>query len=355
MFSIMLSVNSVLASGNTSIHPNSEGEKIATIGTNIEGEESPKAFVLIGTAFYNSPSPPTITSFTPLSGPVGTLVTITGTNLEMPTSLLIGGADAIPISNDGGTLVAMLMPGAMTGTVDISTSGGTATSTDNFTIEASVPPKAQQGDKLVGTGNTGPALQGRSVSLSADGNTALVGGYGDNTGQGAAWVFIRTGSTWTQQGTKLVGTGNGGAAQQGISVSLSADGHTALVGGYADNGWQGAAWIFTRTDSTWSQQGEKLTGTGIEGAARRGKSVSISADGNTAMIGGPYDNSSLGAVWIFTRTDSTWAQQGEKLVGTGSVGDADGRVYQGVSVSISADGTTALVGGEYDNAKAGAV
>jgi hypothetical protein len=63
---------------------------------------------------------------------------------------------------------------------------------------------AQQGAKLVGTGAVGNARQG-SVAVSADGNTAIVGGAGDNSGVGAAWVFTRSGGVWTQQGSKLVG------------------------------------------------------------------------------------------------------------------------------------------------------
>jgi hypothetical protein len=54
------------------------------------------------------------------------------------------------------------------------------------------------------------------VSLSADGNTLAVGGTGDNSGIGATWIFIRTNGTWTQQGNKLVGTGYSGAANQGM-------------------------------------------------------------------------------------------------------------------------------------------
>ncbi len=54
----------------------------------------------------------------------------------------------------------------------------------------------QQGDKLVGTGSVGNATQGVSVSLSADGNTAIAGGHADNNGAGAVWVFTRNGSVW---------------------------------------------------------------------------------------------------------------------------------------------------------------
>ena len=65
----------------------------------------------------------------------------------------------------------------------------------------------QQGPKLVGTDAVGGAGQGASVALSGDGNTAILGGPGDNGGVGAAWVFTRSGGVWSQQGTKLVGPG----------------------------------------------------------------------------------------------------------------------------------------------------
>ena len=208
----------------------------------------------------------------------------------------------------------------------------------------------QQGSKLVGTGATGTAGQGYSVSLSADGNTAIVGGYGDNSYQGAAWVYTRSGGVWSQQGSKLVGTGATGAAQQGYSVSLSADGNTAIVGGNRDNSFQGAAWVYTRSGGVWSQQGSKLVGTGATGAANQGYSVSLSADGNTAIVGGYADNSSQGAAWVYTRSGGVWSQQGSKLVGTGATGAAN----QGYSVSLSADGNTAIVGGLNDNSNQGA-
>jgi hypothetical protein len=202
----------------------------------------------------------------------------------------------------------------------------------------------QLGPKLVGTGNVGNALQGFSVALSADSNTAIVGGLSDSSGAGATWVFTRVGGIWTQQGSKLIGTGASARTGQGISVALSADGNTALVGGYGDNSGAGAAWVFTRSGGTWTQQGPKLVGTGNAGKGLQGRSVALSADGNTALVGGFGDNSLTGAAWVFTRSDGTWAQQGLKLVGTG--GSAP--TQQGRSVALSADGNTAIVGGLRD-------
>ncbi len=211
---------------------------------------------------------------------------------------------------------------------------------------------SQQGTKQFGTGATGAANQGVSVALSADGNTAIVGGPLDNAGAGAVWFFSRSNGTWNQQGSKLVGNGAAGVAQQGSSVALSADGNTAIVGGYIDNTNAGAAWVFTRgNNGSWSQQGSKLFGNGAVGAAQQGSSVALSADGNIAIVGGPYDNSKAGAVWVFTRSgNGTWSQQGSKLVGNGAVTPS----LQGFSVALSTDGTTAIVGGPLDNVDAGA-
>jgi hypothetical protein len=208
---------------------------------------------------------------------------------------------------------------------------------------------SQQGSKLVGTGAVLYPQQGCAVSLSADGNTAIVGGFRDNAFAGAAWIFTRNGNVWSQQGSKLVVTDAIGSARLGISVDLSSDGNTAIVGGHTDNANAGAAWIFIRSGSNWTVQ-RKLTGTGAVGSARFGRSVSISSDGNTTIVGGYEDNALIGAVWVYTRSGSTWSQQGNKLVGTGAVGNA----YQGFSVSLSSDGNTALIGGIYDNAFAGA-
>ena len=139
------------------------------------------------------------------------------------------------------------------------------------------------------------------MALSGDGNTAMVGGPNDNSQFGAAWVYTRSGGVWNQQGSKLLGTGAiGTTAQQGLSVALSADGNTAIVGGDGDKSDTGAAWVYTRSGGVWNQQGSKLVGTGAIGVALQGISVALSGDGNTAIVGGPNDNG-IGAAWVFVQ------------------------------------------------------
>jgi hypothetical protein len=208
----------------------------------------------------------------------------------------------------------------------------------------------QQGPKLTGGEESGKGEFGAGVALSGDGSTAVIGGGGDNSGAGAAWAFTRTESTWAQQGPKLTGAGEVGAAHLGFRVALSEDGNTALIGGGGDNGNAGAAWVFTRSEATWEQQGSKLTGGEESGAGHFGYSVALSADGSIALVGGLADSNEIGAAWAFTRTESTWEQQGPKLTGAGEVGKG----LFGYSVALSGDGKSALIGGGGDNTSVGA-
>jgi hypothetical protein len=233
-----------------------------------------------------------------------------------------------------------------------------------------IDPFIQQGPKLTGSGEVGPGWFGWSVALSADGDTALIGGPQDDPGAdgsaGAAWVFTRSGPTWAQQGPALT-PGRVPAdvsSDFGFSVALSGDGGTALI---SDPQLE-EAFMFTRSGSTWARQGPALTGGDEIGAAQFGYSVALSSDGETALIGGPFDNLvvpygnsyNIGAAWVFShvlpegpkRAGRPWAQQGPKLTGGGDVGKFASEF--GSSVALSADGNTALIGGDNDNSGLGA-
>ena len=225
--------------------------------------------------------------------------------------------------------------------------------------------------KLTGGAEESPdGWFGGSVALSADGETALVSDPADDGRLGAVWVFVRAGSTWTQQGAKLTGGAEeSGEGRFGSSLSVSADGETALVGGRSDGTGSGAVWVFVRAGSTWTQQGAKLTdgeeangeatggeaGSGEEegeesGQGRFGGSVALSADGDTALVGARNDSTGRGAAWVFTRAGSTWTRQGAKLTGA----EEAGKGQFGYSVALSADAQTAVIGGLADHARTGA-
>ncbi len=245
---------------------------------------------------------------------------------------------AVALSADGATV-------AVGGPTDSSSAGAV------WILTRSGGKFAQQGPKLRGSGGSGASRQGFSVALSADGNTLAIGAPYDAGNVGAVWVFVRSGNSWTQQGSRLTATGEVGAGDLGYSVALSADGNTLLAGAPTDAAGTGAAFVFTRSGSTWTQQGAKLVGTGLTAAPQRGISVALSGDGQTAALGANFDNSGIGATLVFTRSGNAWSQQGSRLVGADAVG---GNVWQGISTALSADGNTLIVGGQNDDSFTGA-
>ncbi|NWJ96942.1 MAG: Ig-like domain repeat protein [Chloroflexi bacterium] len=217
------------------------------------------------------------------------------------------------VANYGGLYVYDAAGQTLPSRMEVSGEGSTArllVNVDGAQYPLTIDPLVQTKQLIASDGATNDTF-GSSVSLSSDGNTALIGAYfkkiGANSFQGAAYVFTRTGSTWSQQQV-LTDTTTGAAFDWfGLSVSLSSDGNTALIGAsyktIGANGRQGAAYVFTRTGSTWSQQ-QVLTDT-TTGAANDyfGWSVSLSSDGNTALIGAYFKtigaNTSQGAAYTF--------------------------------------------------------
>src|SRR5450759_1262893 len=167
---------------------------------------------------------------------------------------------------------------------------------------------------------------GSSLAISGDGSIALIGMPG-----GGAWVYNRAGGGWVLQQQLTTAGGY---------VALSSDGGTALVGGDCEHG-NSVVLAFARSGSSWVQQGPALTPREAQDSkCGFGGTLALSADGNTALIGDASDAGGAGASWVFTRSGSTWSQVGPKLHPT----DETGPGSFGASVSISGDGNTALIG-----------
>lgn len=151
------------------------------------------------------------------------------------------------------------------------------------------------------------------VSVGIDGDTIVVGAnYEDDTysNAGSVYVFTRSGTTWTQQ-QKIQPSDVAAFDEFGYSVAISGD--TIIAGSVWDddtNSGSGSAYIFTRSGTTWTQQ-QKLTASVSEASARFGTAVTI--DGDSAAVGVPFENvssvSDSGAVYIFTRSGTTWSEQ----------------------------------------------
>lgn len=238
-------------------------------------------------------------------------------------------------------------------------------------------------------------LFGYSVALSANGNTLAVGAYDEGgsartvngpidamrNGSGAGYVFTRTGSTWSREA--YLKTWNAeGADSWGVSVALSDDGNTMAMGAIdADcpctgvihapsevgandqkaNTSVGAAAVFVRNGSTWTQQAYvKASNTGLEDWF--GVRLALSGDGNTLAAGAANEDSAArgingnqnddsaleaGAVYFYTRSGTMWAQQAY-------VKSANDEAYDefGGAVALSRDGRTMVVGARGEDSSA---
>ena len=189
---------------------------------------------------------------------------------------------------------------------------------------------------------------GYDVAISKDGNYAIVGawfedgGSGDPTSNaGAGYVFVRSGSSWTQQ-AKLVASDAVASDLLGLHVSINEDGtYIALGASGEDTGGSasGAVYIFVRSGSSWSQQ-QKIEQSPSY-ASHGFSKVSLNSDGTYLLAGatgvqGPPNYNSEGAVYVFTRSGSTWTQQqGPIFISDGQASDVFGN-----SVAINEDATT---------------
>ncbi|MEX0967194.1 MAG: T9SS type A sorting domain-containing protein [Bacteroidia bacterium] len=196
--------------------------------------------------------------------------------LKIPATTTFGpeGPQLMTISEDG-NLILVGMPH------DKNDTGGVAAYHFNGTNWAQLT-------VLRPNGHTGASQFGSSVSMSSDGSRIVVGGQGDDAGQGAFWTYTFNGTTISGGLTKQMGTGATGNAGQGAAVSVSEDGQVLLIGGPADNNFLGAAWEFHYQSGNWSQVGNKITPSVITNFARFGSAIDLSEDGTKAIIGA-YD------------------------------------------------------------------
>ena len=254
---------------------------------------------------------------------------------------------------------------------------------ENATYPLTIDPSFSQ-EAYIKASNTGESDQfGSVVSISGDtmvvgaeledsNSTGVNGDAGNNFGinSGAVYVFVRTGATWVQQ-AYLKASNTDSSDRFGLSVSISGD--TVVVGAHLEDsnatgvdGDQsndslsnntGAAYVFVRTGTSWTQQAY-LKASNTDGGDYFGYSVSIS--GNTVLVGafledsnatgvdGDQSNDSIsnsGSAYVFVRTGTSWAQQAYLKASNTNF------AYQfGFSVSISGD--TLVVASPYEDSNA---
>ena len=242
---------------------------------------------------------------------------------------------------------------------------GASVSIDGNTVAVGVPDASVDGSAQVGavyvftrSGMTwteqqklisaGTQFENFGASVSLDGDTLIVGNPEDNdVGEdlGSVHVFTRSGGAWAEQ-QKLVASGpSSDDLNFGRAISLQDD--TVVIGAYREDGSgfdQGAAYVFTRSGGTWSEQ-QKLTASDAINDQNFGEALAL--DGDTLAIGSPRDDDSgarSGSVYIFSRSGGTWTEMQKLVADDGAAEDLFGG-----AVSVEAD--TLIVGstGDDDN------
>ncbi len=212
---------------------------------------------------------------------------------------------------------------------------------------------------------------GAAVALSADGSTLAVGapleGAGAAQRSGAVFVFRNTAGTWAPEAT-VVPPNRDAYDLFGAAVALSADGSTLLVGATGDDSASqgvggnpadntssdsGAAWVFRRTGAAWAQEAF-LKASNADPQDGFGWAVALAGDGNTALVGAPFEDSaatgvggnggsnatpSSGAAYTFTRGGTAWAAGTYLKAPNTGLNDNFGR-----AVALSGDGLVLAVG-----------
>ena len=199
--------------------------------------------------------------------------------------------------------------------------------------------------KIQASDKAGSDYFGYSVSLSGD--YAIVGAYGEDTGgsaAGAVYIYTRNTSTgvWGDE-QKIQASDKAGSDSFGKSVSINGD--YAIVGAYRKDSYTGAAYIYTRNGTTWSEQ-QKIEASDKAVGDEFGWSISINS--NYAIVGAwrkdDTGGTDAGAVYIFERSGTTWTE-------VKRITASDGQADDNFGYSVAIDGTNVFVGARDEDTK----
>ena len=252
---------------------------------------------------------------------------------------------SVSISADGNTaLVGGYVPDPGDASNDSGILGALIFTRDHgaWTLEATLTDDRENDD-----------IDNGAMALSADGSSAIIGDdEGGSDGEGAAFVFTRHHGDWSTHAHELLPFhGTSEFEDFGQAVALSANGDTAVVGGKGDGFEQGAVWVYHRHNDIWTR-GHKIVPRSSSTGSFAGSAVAVSGDGDTVLIGGYFDRDLFGSAWVYTRRpNGAWVQLGHKLHPAGNKREA----AFGEAVALSRDGRTAVIGGPYDDINRGAV
>ena len=209
---------------------------------------------------------------------------------------------------------------------------------------------AQRGNDI--EGESQGDLSGRSVSLSADGETVAIGAYGNNGNgkdSGHVRIYDWGGDSWIQRGSDI----DGEAARDlsGFAVALSEEGDTVAIGAYKNDAGgeeSGHVRVYDWEGDTWTQRGSDIDGEAEDD--RSGYVIALSDDGLWVAIGAYLNDGNgedSGHVRVYGWSEGSWVQRGSDIDG-----EAEGD-RSGISVSLAEDGKTVAIGAYLNDGNGG--
>ncbi|KAJ5074564.1 hypothetical protein M0811_01195 [Anaeramoeba ignava] len=144
---------------------------------------------------------------------------------------------------------------------------------------------------------------GSSIAISENGEILVIGSPNENQ-KGKAYIFEKTESSWNQVG-ELIASDGAELDQFGSSIGIGSNGTIIVIGAYNSSEMTGNVYVFEKNGAVWDQVGQ-LNASDGESGDRFGKSVAISKDGQTIVVGSPFANSSRGKVYVFDKNETAW-------------------------------------------------
>ena len=324
-------------------------------GTTSPGADARLSTLGISTGTLSPAFDPEILDYTVGPGLLDDSVTVIPTALDATASITVDGSPTT--SGSPSAPMSLPVPGVTSVEIVVTSPDGATRGTYTIQFMRDVP---SEEEALVEPGVSDQDEFGTSIGISGD--TLVVGSPFESSASadepddnslgssGAAYVYVREGATWTRQAVLKAGAPERNAA---FGDSLAISGDTIVVGARGE-GANGAAYVFVRTASTWSQEARLEPSKGSAGdqfgaaVAISGNTIVVGArsdDGNAQGVPGDEETRDSGAAYVFVRTGSTWDEQAYLKASNFYLGDSFGQ-------SVAVSGSSIVVGAPFEDSAA---
>ncbi|MDE2180364.1 MAG: hypothetical protein KGJ40_05895, partial [candidate division NC10 bacterium] len=196
--------------------------------------------------------------------------------------------------------------------------------------------------KLTASDGAANDFFGFGVAISASGDTIVVGAFGAGAGQGAAYVFTGADGAWIQQAI-LAASDGAQFNELGVAVAMNGVGDTIVAGAWRANvgsqAYQGAAYVYAKPTTGWTDSIESAKLTASDGAANDYLGFAVALSGDTIVVGTYNGGVGQGAAYVFNKPVSGWTgplTENTKLT--------DGTAGNALGIAAAVQGRTAIVG-----------